>query len=154
LHDALPIFKKTEKLQAAELAELKSKLAEYERAQMTEAQKLQADYEAAQKELANLKREMALKDVTSKYNLPEELTQFVTGDNAEEMEAKAKLLAEKIAATPAEIPGKPKLRPTPGNGAADDTPGQLTREDLKSMSPDEIVAARAAGRLNEVMGVK
>lgn len=42
-----------------------------------------------------------------------------------------------------------------GDGAGGNTAGgvqQLTRDDLKTMSPDEIVAAKAAGRLVSVLG--
>lgn len=34
------------------------------------------------------------------------------------------------------------------------TPGQLTREDLRSMSPEQIVQAKADGLLNDLLGAK
>lgn len=39
-------------------------------------------------------------------------------------------------------------------GGPPSTPGQLTRADLARMTPDQIVEAKAAGRLNDVLGVK
>lgn len=54
---------------------------------------------------------------------------------------------------------EPGPTPTPTPGGADGgprgtpAPGQLTRDDLKSMTPDQIVEAKAAGRLNDLMGV-
>lgn len=33
------------------------------------------------------------------------------------------------------------------------TENQLTRDDLKTMTPDQIVDARATGRLNDLLGV-
>lgn len=63
--------------------------------------------------------------------------------------------AEKVAAA-----GK---RHGKGSGSAGDAdggprgtskPGQLTRADLKSMTPKQITEAKAAGRLNDVLGIK
>lgn len=58
------------------------------------------------------------------------------------------------------LEAKPHLvgKPAPvgsGDGGPQGTPapGQLTRDDLKTMSPEEVVAARKAGRLNDLMGV-
>lgn len=61
------------------------------------------------------------------------------------------------------LDGKPYLAAQRGtwNGAADqgprnggDGPAQLTRDDLRRMSPDAIVKAKSEGRLNDVLGVK
>lgn len=48
--------------------------------------------------------------------------------------------------------------PSKPNGSADGgtretRPGQLTREHLKTMKPDEIVAAKEAGQLNDLLGI-
>ncbi len=46
-------------------------------------------------------------------------------------------------------------KPKPGNadqGARPSKPGQLTRDDLKTMSPQEIVKAKADGRLRDLLG--
>lgn len=144
-------LKNESKTYKQELAEAKAKLAEHERAKMSETEKLQADYKSATDELAALKREMQLQSVAKKHNLPEELTQFITGDTAEEMDAKAKLLADKLQpATPADVPGKPRLKPTPGNGA-DTAVAQLSQADLDGMSPAEIDKARRDGRLDSLL---
>lgn len=53
--------------------------------------------------------------------------------------------------------GKPRQNPAGGgarNGGGNQQPKQLSREDLKGMSSDDIVAAKADGRLNDVLGIK
>ena len=50
-----------------------------------------------------------------------------------------------------------RFQGTADNGAAGRNAGkpkQLTREDLDGMKPDEIVKAKAEGRLNELLGIK
>lgn len=41
-----------------------------------------------------------------------------------------------------------------GGARKDSAPAQLTRADLGRMSPDEIVKAKAEGRLNDLLGIK
>lgn len=64
---------------------------------------------------------------------------------------------EKVAALKAKFAGITKPG-TPGGSAdggpqGDPKPGQLTRDQLKDMTPKQIVEAKAAGRLNDVLGV-
>ncbi len=40
-----------------------------------------------------------------------------------------------------------------GGGRGESSPAQLSRDDLKTMNPDEIVKAKAEGRLNDLLGV-
>lgn len=51
--------------------------------------------------------------------------------------------------------GRPRFQGTGDGGAARKAsgPSQLTREDLKGMSPEAIVKAKAEGRLNKVLGI-
>lgn len=53
------------------------------------------------------------------------------------------------------IAPKPQTKPQAPVGAmgTPSAPGQLTRDDLKSMPPEAIVAAKAAGQLNDLLGV-
>lgn len=60
-----------------------------------------------------------------------------------------------VAKLAAIAPPKPQTKPLAPTGAmgTPSAPGQLTRDDLKGMPPEAIVAAKAAGQLNEVLGV-
>lgn len=51
--------------------------------------------------------------------------------------------------------GKPKFQGTGDGGSrkGNGRPSQLNREDLKRMSPEAIVKAKAEGRLNETLGI-
>lgn len=85
-------------------------------------------------------------EIAAAKGLPDEAADLVTGSTREEMEANADRLVALIAPPPA---------PT---GSADGGPrgttapslGQLGRADLQRMSPAEIVAARKAGRLDDL----
>lgn len=50
-------------------------------------------------------------------------------------------------------PGKPS-GDGDGGPRGNSKPGQLSRDDIKSMTPEQIVKAKADGRLNDVLGVK
>lgn len=75
--------------------------------------------------------------------------------------AAADFAAQVDAAIKAAVEANPLLRLTPapaprsggpvGGGAP--TPGQLTRDDLKGMKPEDIVKAKAEGRLNQLLGI-
>lgn len=75
---------------------------------------------------------------------------LLSGSTQEELEASAdRLLAWHAAQTP-------KGAPSSDAGVRGDeirAARQLTRDDLKKMSPSEIVKARKAGRLNKIMGI-
>lgn len=80
----------------------------------------------------------------------------VAEDGTVDAGAVAKALDALLEAQPYLAPSNP-TPPRPGSGEQGPrgaTPGaQLTREDLKSLSPDEIVKAKADGRLNDLMGI-
>lgn len=75
---------------------------------------------------------------------------LLSGSTQEELEASAdRLLAWRCAQTP-------KGAPSSDAGVRGDeirAARQLTRDDLKKMSPSEIVKARKDGRLNKIMGI-
>ncbi len=52
-----------------------------------------------------------------------------------------------------EYVGKGRVADPVDQGARGSTPGQLSREDLKSMSPEEITTAQDEGRLNGLLGI-
>lgn len=75
---------------------------------------------------------------------------LLSGSTLEELEASAdRLLAWRGAQVP-------KGAPSSDAGVRGDeirAAGQLTREDLKKMSPSEIIKARKDGQLNDIMGI-
>lgn len=107
--------------QAKANAEAARRLAELEDAQKTETQRLVERAEKAERELLEARTTALIARAAKKYGIPDELTDFLSGAASEEdIEAKAARLAESIAAakTPADdIPGKPKPRLVPGQGA-------------------------------------
>jgi hypothetical protein len=123
------------------------------------------EYEAAQKpiqeriaeELAQTKAaaaEAAAKllryEVAAAKGITGEATKLLKGSTPEELEAEADLLLSLIASQ-----SKPKT-PLPDENQGKPAPssvGQLTKEDLKSMTPTEINEAKAAGRLNDILGI-
>lgn len=85
----------------AEIAELKAKLEEFERAQMTDQEKQAADLKKAldrvaelESEIATGKRQKMVAEVLKDANLPAEMADRLCGDTVEELTADAQKLAE------------------------------------------------------------
>jgi hypothetical protein len=124
------------------------------------------DYEAAQKpaqermaeELTQIKAtaaEAAAKllryEIASAKGITGEATKLLKGSTSEELEAEADLLLSLIASQ-----SKPKT-PLPDENQGKPAPtstGQLDRDALKSMTSAQINEAKAAGRLNDILGIK
>lgn len=53
-----------------------------------------------------------------------------------------------------EYVGKARVADPVDQGARGAAPGQITRDELKSMSSEEIVKAQSEGRLNDLLGIK
>lgn len=134
------------------LATANAKLTEYEQEKMSEQEKLAQRAEEAERERDELKRSLMVSEVVRKYGLPDDLAQFLSGDTAEEVEEKAKVLAEKVQPAKQSPPTKPQIKPVSGSGGEVDTQTQLTKADLANMSYAEIEAARRAGRLKNLLG--
>jgi len=103
-----------------ELADLRKKLAEKEDAEKSELQRIQERAERAEAELNQTRSALLVAEVAKEYGVPADL---LNGSNREEIEARAKALADWAGASkrPAdEVPGKPKPRLVPGSGAATD----------------------------------
>jgi DNA repair exonuclease SbcCD ATPase subunit len=100
-----------------ELTEIRKRLNEKEDAEKSEFQRLQERAERAEKELETTRSALLIADVAKEYGVPADL--LPTSANREEIEARAKALAEWASASrrPAEdVPGKPKVRLVPGTG--------------------------------------
>lgn len=103
-----------------ELAELRKRLSEKEDAEKSEFQRLQERAERAEQELNQTRSALLVAEVSKEYGVPADL---LTGSNREEIEARAKALAEWAGAPkrPADdVPGKPKPKLVPGSGPAND----------------------------------
>lgn len=103
-----------------ELAELRKRLSEKEDAEKSEFQRLQERAERAETELNQTRSALLVAEVSKEYGVPADL---LTGANREEIEARAKALAEWAGAAkrPADdVPGKPKPKLVPGAGAVDE----------------------------------
>jgi hypothetical protein len=110
-----------------ELEEAKAKIRAREDAEKTDLQKAQERAEAAEAALVKATLDTATAKAAQAHKIPDDLLEFITGATAEEIEAKAKRLGEKLAATdgtPADNgTGTPSTRPTPrlvpGQGSGD-----------------------------------
>ena len=125
-----------------------ARIKEFEDRDKTESQKLTEQLAALKAEAATARAEALRLRVAAELGLPGDLHEFLTGDDEEQVRAKAqKLMAATAAATD---PRRPAPDPTQGakQGTGD---GQLTRADLARMTPQEIVAAQDSGRLADLM---
>lgn len=159
---------------ARELEELKKKDLKPDERALTEAEQRGRTAAAAEfaQQLAAAKIEAALtgiEDDPAEFVEDLNLAKFVTDDNEVDTDAIDELKARRKArmgtrsnddsnedddngGTP-----KPKADLKQGNRGkkgAGGKPDQLTREALKTMSPEQIEAARLAGQLNDVLGIK
>ena len=133
-----------------QVAELAAKVKEFEDASKSEAEKAAARAEAAEKALADMTAKAARLEVVTELGVPADLAEFLTGSDPESLRAQAqKLLAATAASRSPRTP-----QPDPSQGAK---PGasvaQLSRTDLKGMSPEAIAEAKAAGRLDDLLGI-
>jgi len=92
------------------VAELTAKLQGFEDAKLSDIERANKAAADAAAELATLRTENARKQVALDKGLPVDLIDFLTGDNAEEMAAKADILLARL-----NTPGTPK--PDPSQGA-------------------------------------
>lgn len=137
---------------AKENATAAARLAEIEDAAKTEAQRLAERAEKAERALQDATLRSLRLEVAAEKGVPAGL---LTGTTAEELAASADALLEFRGAAPK----PPAAPPATGQGnvgqpIGDGLPDQLTRADLNGMSPDQIEAARAQGRLNALLGIK
>lgn len=149
-----------------EKRELQKKLEEAQRAQMDEHERALAEArdeaaaETATKYASRLAAARAEALAAARTHDPEaavqllgDLTEYVTDDGEVDTDAMSKALDELVEAKPylkadaatAPVGGADQGRRTPPG------PTQLTREDLRGMSPDQIEKARTEGRLDRLM---
>jgi len=124
-------------------ADAKARLAALENAALSEAARTKKERDAAQAELAETKRALLRARVAARHKLPEVLAERLIGDDEQAMDADAKVLAKLV--TP------PASSGSAANGASGRGERQLSRDDLRSMTPSQINDARAKGLLDDLM---
>lgn len=130
------------------------RLAELEESQKTEAQKLADRATAAEAERDALKAEKQVAawkvDVSTETGVP---AAALAGSTLEEIQAHAETLKPLI--TQAQEPTAPLAPHVPSEGTppSGGAATQLNANDIASMTPEQINAARRAGRLNQLMGI-
>ena len=136
---------------ARENAEKAKRLDELEEKSKSEIQKAIEAREAAEKRASALEVKVLRASIASAKGVDADL---LTGSTEEEITAAAdKLLAWRGPATPA---GPPASTSSSDAGEKGDLVGQvrqLTRDDLKGMTPKQINDARREGKLNQIMGI-
>ena len=88
-----------------ELSAIQARLKEIEDANLSELQKAQRDADEYRAQLDNLRRESDRNRVALEKGVPSDLIEFITGDTAEEMAAKADVLVARL--SPASTTPKP-----------------------------------------------
>lgn len=143
-------------------AKAEGKEAEYAAAQERLRVQAEADAKANEKILKANLREAAkgkLEDVSDVFRYPEvvDLSTFEVGPDGEfDIEALSAAVDSLIQQHPRlAAQSQQRFQGTADGGARNDAAKvtQLTRSDLRTMSPDAINAARKEGRLNDLMGV-
>lgn len=145
-----------------QLAALQGKEAEYEKAKQLEQINADAVAKANQRVLKAEVRAAA----SGKLTDPEDalryldLAKFEVGENGEVdstsiATAIDQLLESKPYLGKAETtPSGVQIKPPSGTRDGDNHKGQLTRDDLKTMTPQQIVEAQNKGQLDDLLGVK
>lgn len=130
--------------------ELAAKWREYESSQKSEYEKLAEELAKANATASEATSKLTRYEVAAEKGIPAEAIDLLSGATKEDLETAADKLLSLIAdqskpktPRPDELQGKP----TSGNA------GQLTQADLKGMTAPQIMEAKAAGRLNDVLGI-
>lgn len=132
-------------------AEKAKRLDEIEEQSKSELQKALDAKDAAEKRAAALEVETTKARVAAAKGVDASL---LTGTTEEEItQAADRLLAWRGEPTTPKPPASTSANDAGARGDTVGGPSQLTREDLKSMTPAQINEARRQGRLNQIMGV-
>lgn len=137
--------------QAAELA---AKVKEFEDASKSETEKAAARAEAAEERAKAAEAKALRVEIADELNVPKELREFLTAGDEDSLRAQANKVLEAFTAATAATRTTPRPDPTQGAKPGNDDSGQLTAADAARMTPEQIVAAKAAGRFNDLLGIK
>ncbi len=130
--------------------ELAQKWREYEASQKSEHEKLAEQLAAEQSKAAEATARLMRYEVATQKGIPADALDLLPGSSREELEAAADKLLSLIAdQSKPKTPKPDENQGKPATGAV----GQLTKEDLRTMTPKQIMEAKEAGRLNDVLGI-
>lgn len=108
------------------------------------------------KRVPDLEAQLVRERVARRLSLPDELVDRLRGATEDEVMADAEKLVALVA--PKQRPAAAAARPVeslqPGSGVAASGPAQLSRADMAGMTADQIVAAKAAGQFDTLLGIK
>jgi hypothetical protein len=138
-------------------AELLAKVQAFEDADKSETEKAAARAEAAERRAIEAEAKVTRAEVADELNVPKELRKFLTGTTEDDLREQATELLTAFNAATASIRTTPRPDPTQGakpTGANGGAPLQLTAADAERMSAEQIVAAKAAGQFNDLLGIK
>ena len=150
-----------EKLAAREVLtdDAKAKLAEYDalvEASKTDAERRDDQIKQLQESAAKiptLEQENLRLKVAIEKGLPADLIGRLQGDTAEALAADADTLLSLIGTQAVSETRTPKPNPAQGASASASPQGQVSKELLAQMTPEQINAARKEGRLNHLLGI-
>lgn len=126
-----------------------------ERAKLAEEKVVTLEATAA--ETATLKQQLMRTEVALELGLPMTIAKRLQGDTPEAMRADAEeLLTQMQPKAPARVGStRPVESLQPGSGKANGQgPVQLTQADLDRMKPEAVLAAKAGGQLDTLLGIK
>lgn len=129
--------------------EVAQKWREYEQSQKSEHEKLAEELARAKAEASQASATLLRYEIAAEKGIPNAALDLLTGSTREELAANADKLLSLIADQ-----SKPKS-PLPDENQGKPAPAavdQLTEADLKSMTPEEILQAKKAGRLDDLLG--
>lgn len=148
---------------AKENSEAAKKLAKFEDEKKSAEQRAQDAATAAEKRATEALHRVASAEVraaltgvvTDPSAIVEDLnlSRFITSEGEVDSEAIGKL-REKYAAFSPQQPKSPKPNPAQGSNGSKPHEGQLTHEDMKRMSPEQIVEAQSKGLFDVALGIK
>lgn len=141
--------------QAKSNADKAKRLDEIEESTKSESEKVLAKLAAAEERAAKAEQKALRAEVATDKGLTAKQAARLVGETREELEADA----DELLATFKTEPDKGKSKKDFGGGdRGSDVVGakknQLSRDQLKSMKPEDIVKAKAEGRLDDVLGIK
>lgn len=130
--------------------ELAAKWREYESSQKSEHEKLAEELAKANAIASEATSKLTRYEVAAEKGIPAEAIELLNGSTKEDLEAAAEKLLSLIAdQSKPKTPRPDELQGKPATG----NPGQLTQADLKGMTAQQIMEAKVAGRLNDVLGI-
>ena len=134
----------------------KQELDQIRDAQKTETEKLNDKLSQAESRTSSAETDLARLRVAMRKGLTESQAKRLVGKTEEELEQDADEMLKDFQREEPEgkenLSRRPQERLRPGNTPSEDRTPQLAREDLKTMTPQQIEKARQEGRLDAVMG--